>query len=165
MIEHATRREMENTRYLYQDLLRMARMVDVMYENYEEKMAKATFGGSAGVSQCGNLTTHIHHTIKTTQKLLHVKTICLQNVDRTPIYTITTKCVKCLMVITKLPTILNECVISKKLKPTFVFGQARFGTIDLRPPNLSAHQLSTSWSFYLSAKFSLYKPWTFFIHW
>lgn len=38
MIEHATRREMENNRYLYVDLLMMAHMVDIIYANYLEKM-------------------------------------------------------------------------------------------------------------------------------
>jgi len=40
MIECATRREMENEKYLYEDLLRMARIVELMYTYYEEKMTR-----------------------------------------------------------------------------------------------------------------------------
>ena len=40
MIECAKRREMENKKDIYEDLVRMAHMVDIMYEDYEEKMAR-----------------------------------------------------------------------------------------------------------------------------
>jgi len=40
MIECGTRREMEKKRYLYEVLLKMACTVDIMYANYEEKMAR-----------------------------------------------------------------------------------------------------------------------------
>lgn len=40
MIECATRREMENIKYLSEDLLGMARMVEIIYADYEENMAR-----------------------------------------------------------------------------------------------------------------------------